>query len=175
MKYRLNAILINDTYTLTGADADAYLEIVTERKVNFYTDNVKFTGQVKVCGLNGFKVTGARISSKGLSVVGNNRISASLNFNLRKGDDVSGDILASFEVPVVKWNEWEEKDIVVKQTDPETTALNDVATLFLTDATIFNIYDFNVQSDMVGQDVVPIIELEIECDKLLDASTGLAI
>lgn len=36
-------------------------------------------------------------------------------------------------------------------------------------------HDFNVVDKMKGQNVSPIIELEIETDAILDASTGLAI
>lgn len=35
--------------------------------------------------------------------------------------------------------------------------------------------DYNVGDDMKGQDVNPILELEIETDCILDATTGLAI
>ena len=36
-------------------------------------------------------------------------------------------------------------------------------------------YDYNVGDEMKGQNVNPILELEIETDAILDASTGLAI
>ena len=36
-------------------------------------------------------------------------------------------------------------------------------------------YDYNVGDEMKGQNVLPVPELEIETDCILDATTGLAI
>ena len=91
------------------------------------------------------------------------------------GGSESGDPFAEFEMNIGKWNRWEKKNITITPDSGTDTSLNRPCRLVLDDESVFHVYDSNVSDDMKGQDVLPILELEIEADAILDASTGLAI
>ena len=87
----------------------------------------------------------------------------------------SGDPFAEFEMNIGKWNRWEKKNITITPDSGADTSLNRPCRLVLDTDSVFHVYDYNVGDDMKGQDVLPILELEIETDCILDALTGLAI
>lgn len=175
-KYLLS-LATGAAYTLTGADADADFSPSADTVMDCYLTSGAFSGKVALSGLGKIKITGARLTNANLEINGNGAVAAALKMRLSKvvGGSESGDPFAEFEMNIGKWNRWEKKNIVITPDSGADTSLNRPCRLVLDDASTFYVYDFNVQSDLVGQDIAPIIELEIETDAILDASTGLAI
>lgn len=175
-KYLLS-LATGTTYTLTGADADADFSPSADTVIDCYLTSGAFSGKVALSGIGKIKITGARLTNSGCDVEGNGPVAASLKLRLSKiveGSE-SGDPFASFDMNIGKWGRWEKKNITITPDSSADTSLNRPCRLVLDDASTFYVYDFNVQSDLVGQDIAPILELEIEADAILNASTGLAI
>lgn len=165
------------SYTLTGADADADFSPASDQIMPCYLTSGAFTGIVALSGLSKIKITGARLTNANLEINGNGAVAAALKMRLSKvslGSEV-GDPFTSFEMNIGKWNRWEKKNIVIKPDSDGDTSLNRPCRLVLDDESVFNVYDYNVSDDMNGQNVLPILELEIETDCILNALTGLAI
>ena len=175
-KYLLS-LATGATYTLTGADADADFSPSADTVMDCYLTSGAFAGIVALSGISKIKITGARLTNTTLAIEGNGPVAAALKMRLSKvssGSEV-GDPFAEFEMNIGKWNRWEKKNITITPDSDADTSLNRPCRLVLDDASTLYVYDFNVQSDLVGQDITPILELEIETDCILDASTGLAI
>ena len=175
-KYLLS-LATGATYTLTGADADADFSPSADTVMDCYLTSGAFSGKVALSGLGRIKITGARLTNANLAVEGNGTVAAVLKMRLSKvssGSEV-GDPFAEFYMNIGKWNRWEKKNIVIVPDSGSDTGVNRACRLVLDDESVFHVYDSNVGDDMKGQDVLPILELEIETDCILDASTGLAI
>ena len=79
-----------------------------------------------------------------------------------------------------QWGEWENKDIEFQFSGVEsdwdegtdTEKANRASVIELKANSRFSIDDFNVQDDFVGQERTIMIEMEIECEKLLDLNTS---
>ena len=165
------------SYELDGETPDANFSPATDQVMPCYLTSGAFAGIVALSGLNKIKITGARLTNANLAIEGNGAVAAALKMRLSKvvGGSESGDPFAEFEMNIGKWNRWEKKNITITPDSGADTSLNRPCRLVLDDESVFNVYDFNVGDDMKGQDVLPILELEIEADAILDASTGLAI
>lgn len=165
------------SYELGGATPNANFSPASDQVMPCYLTSGAFAGVVALSGLTKIKITGARLSNANLAIEGNGAVAAALKMRLSKivGGSESGDPFAEFEMNVGKWNRWEKKNITITPDSGADTSLNRPCRLVLDTESVFNVFDFNVGDDMVGQDVLPILELEIEADAILDASTGLAI
>ena len=165
------------SYELDSETPDASFSPASDQVMPCYLTSGAFAGVVALSGLSKIKITGARLSNANLTIEGNGAVAASLKMRLSKvssGSEV-GDPFAEFEMNIGKWNRWEKKNITITPDSSAATTLNRPCCLVLDDESVFNVFDFNVGDDMKGQDVLPILELEIEADAILDASTGLAI
>lgn len=165
------------SYELGGATPDANFSPATDQVMPCYLTSGAFAGIVALSGLSKIKITGARLTNANLEINGNGAVAAALKMRLSKvssGSEV-GDPFAEFEMNIGKWNRWEKKNITITPDSGADTSLNRPCRLVLDAESVFNVYDFNVSDDMKGQNILPILELEIETDCILDASTGLAI
>lgn len=175
-KYLLS-LYLGTTYTLTGADANADFSPVSDLVLSSYLTSGAFGGAVALSGLGSIKITGARLTNSSCGVEGNGPLAAKLKLRLSKvvGGSESGDPFASFDMNIAKWGRWEKKNIVLFPNPGIDAGVNRACQFVIDDASVFYVFDFNVQDDLVGEDIAPILELEIETDAILDASTGLAI
>ena len=175
-KYLLS-LNTNASYPLGGETPDASFSPASDKVMPCYLTSGAFAGIVALSGLHKIKITGARLTNANLEIEGNGSVAAALKMRLSKiveGSE-SGDPFAEFEMNIGKWNRWEKKNIVITPNSDADTSLNRPCRLVLDTESEFNVYDFNISDDMKLQDVLPIIELEIETDCILDAYTGLAI
>jgi hypothetical protein len=165
------------SYELDSETPDASFSPATDQVMPCYITSGAFAGIVALSGLSKIKITGARLTNANLTIEGNGAVAAALKMRLSKvssGSEV-GDPFAEFEMNIGKWNRWEKKNITITPDSSADTSLNRPCHLVLDTDSEFHVYDFNVSDDMKGQNVNPILELEIETDSILDASTGLAI
>jgi len=165
------------SYQLGGETPNANFSPASDQVMPCYLTSGAFAGIVALSGLSKIKITGARLTNANLEINGNGAVAAALKMRLSKvssGSEV-GDPFAEFEMNIGKWNRWEKKNIVIVPDSGSDTGVNRACRLVLDDESVFHVYDYNVGDEMKGQNVNPILELEIETDAILDASTGLAI
>jgi len=165
------------SYELGGETPNASFSPATDQIMPCYLTSGAFADIVALSGLSKIKITGARLSNANLEINGNGAVAAALKMRLSKvvGGSESGDPFAEFEMNIGKWNRWEKKNIVIVPDSGSDTGVNRACRLVLDDESVFHVYDYNVGDEMKGQNVNPILELEIETDCILDATTGLAI
>lgn len=165
------------SYELGDETPNANFSPASDQTMPCYLTSGAFAGIVALSGLSKIKITGARLTNANLEINGNGAVAAALKMRLSKvssGSEV-GEPFAEFEMNIGKWNRWEKKNITITPDSGADTSLNRPCRLVLDAESVFNVYDFNVSDDMKGQNVLPILELEIETDCILDATTGLAI
>ena len=165
------------SYELDGETPNAYFSPTSDYVMPCYLTSGAFAGIVALSGLSKIKITGARLSNANLTIEGNGPIAADLKMRLSKvssGSEV-GDPFAEFDMNIGKWNRWEKKNVTITPDSGSDTGVNRACRLVLDTDSVFHVYDYNVGDEMKGQDVNPILELEIETDAILDASTGLAV
>lgn len=164
-------------YQLGGEMPNANFSPASDQVMPCYLTSGAFAGIVALSGLSKIKITGARLSNANLTIEGNGPVAASLKMRLSKvvGGLESGDPFAEFELNIGKWNHWEKKNITLTPDSSSDTTRNRPCRFVLDTESEFHVYDFNVGDDMKGQNVLPILELEIETDCILNAITGLAI
>lgn len=165
------------SYELDGETPDASFSPASDQVMPCYLTSGAFAGIVALSGLSKIKITGARLTNANLTIEGNGPVAAALKMRLSKvvGGTESGDPFAEFEMNIGKWNRWEKKNITITPDSGADTSLNRPCRLVLDTDSVFNVFDYNVGDEMKGQDVNPILELEIETDAILGSSTGLAI
>lgn len=165
------------SYQLGGETPNANFSPASDYVMPCYLTSGAFAGIVALSGLSKIKITGARLSNANLEINGNGPVAAALKMRLSKvssGSEV-GDPFAEFEMNIGKWNRWEKKNITITPDSGSDTGVNRACRLVLDTDSVFHVYDYNVGDEMKGQNVLPVLELEIETDSILDASTGLAI
>lgn len=165
------------SYELGGETPNANFSPASDQVMTCYLTSGAFADSVALSGLSKIKITGARLTNANLSIEGNGAVAAVLHMRLSKvemGSEV-GDPFAEFDMNIGKWNRWEKKNITITPDSSSDTTRNRPCRIVLDTDSEFHVYDFNVSDDMKGQNVSPILELEIETDAILDASTGLAI
>jgi hypothetical protein len=149
-------------YELTGADREAKIK------------NNSTTGALSVKAINkgGVEVVfptadvtikGARLSDGGLGLVAGERLAAELVliFGTKLNTDALDETIVEVPLTIGEWNRDESQALntVLKAATP--------IYIFIKANSIINISDFNVQDDWVGEEVTPVLELEIETDHLL--------
>lgn len=165
-------------YTFDGNHADATKSPASQTLITFR--DIGGTGkETKFNGLFPFRIVAARLRNDTLeceSSGGNYAGKFDCTLGKVDGGAISeADTFATFTLAFAKWNEWEKKDILVKPESDSDTAMNRPCRIALETTSYYGVYDFNIQDDMVGQVVNPCIDIEIECDNILDAFTGLAL
>lgn len=151
-----------DSYKLTGNDREAKIQNVsTTKALNIKAINKGGT-EVMFPSAD-VTIAGARLSDGGLGLVGGDRIAADmiLVFGTKLNTDKLDDTIAEVPLTIGEWNrdECQSLHTVLKATTP--------IYIFIKANSTINISDFNVQDDWVGQEITPILELEIETDHLL--------
>lgn len=158
-------------------------------ETSFYGNLVNFSGKGR------FRIVRARLSMLAAEGVhsGSNGVNSAtfptgaaiINFALKSyGTGIAQEKeFCTFSVPFSKWGEWEDKQIEVEPhgvgSDWEGTSgldyVNRNNTCVMKADSRFSLDDFNIQDDFVSQIRNVMVELEIEADAILDASTGEAI
>ena len=153
----------NGKYTLTGANSSASFSPSDD----IFPDNTETLVSGKTVSLSGdnkYHITRARLVSTGApGLQSGSALAASLDLAVSDGTN----IVHPFKLDMNKWNEWEEKNIFIPKEDYDR--LNKIAIL---ETSVLYVHDFNIQSDYVGEDVVPTLELEIEGDFLVASDTN---
>lgn len=159
--FKLSMSTLNP-YELTGANREAKIQ------------NYSITNALSVKAINkgGVEVVfpsadvaikGARLSDGGLGLVAGERLAADLVliFGTKLNTDALDETIAEVPLTIGEWNRDESQALnaVLKAAEP--------IYIFIKDNGIINISDFNVQEDWVGEEVTPMLELEIETDHLL--------
>lgn len=156
-------------YTLTGNSAAASFNpsaLVAD-------DNVEtlVSGKVvKLSGANKYHITRARLVSTGApGLETGSGVAASLNCAVAvvSGSSMEGDPIAEFKLDINRWNEWEAKDIFINHDEDHREG----QVVVKTTSTLY-VHDYNVQTDYVGADVKPTLELEIEGDFVTASDTN---
>lgn len=162
-------------YEFTGAD-DSVTFSPTADVVLDGIDTFKTGKGIVISGLHKFFIRRARLSSpKAVGLDAGAESAATVAFKLCKvvGGVITGGPYAEFTIAFSKWNEWEEKSVlVVPSGAADNTQYSACQLVIAMTGTTFNVDDFNIQSDYVGTDFTPAIELEIEDGVILDSVTG---
>ena len=167
-KYTLSIPFVGSSckYTLTGGDADASFS-PSFGFAAMATETERSGKEVKVPCVNSLHITKARVVSTGApGVVSGGPIAASIDLRFivnTSGGDVNEDV----NVTLNRWNEWEDKDVFVapvKEGDLFNIKVQASSELF--------VHDFNVQTDYIGAELVPTLELEVESDFLVADDTN---
>ena len=159
--FRLSMSTLN-SYELTGANREAQIQ-------NYSTTNALSVKAINKGGVEvvfpsaDVAITGARLSDGGLGLIGGDQIAANivLVFGTKLNTDALDETVAEVPLAIGEWNRDESQALnaVLKATTP--------IYIFIKANSIINISDFNVQEDWVGEEITPILELEIETDHLL--------
>lgn len=151
-----------DSYELTGADREAKI------KNNSTTSALSIKaldrgGTEVVFPSADMTIKAARLSDGGLGLVAGDRTAAKLVLVFGTADNSAqlDETVAEVPLAIGEWNrdECQSLHAILKAATP--------VYIFIKANSIINISDFNVQDNWVGQDVTPMLELEIETDHLL--------
>lgn len=173
------------SYTLTGNDRAAQLVVLTPgrylsfKPLSANTDNTVMAGfkagdTVKITAAKVKSAQAPGLQTPAIAVGVNPGLSANLEFRViaLASDGTSVGSLGDWVfVKELDWNKWEDKD--VEFTLPSTLPAG--ATCFgLYYTGTFNMDDFNIQSDYVGQTVEPelVFEVTTSSEKLANLSDG---
>lgn len=159
--FRLSMSTLNP-YKLTGANREA--KIQNNSTTNALSVKAINKGGVEVVfPSTDVTITGARLSDGGLGLVAGERTAANLVlvFGTKLNTDALDETVTEVPLAIGEWNRDESQALnaVLKATTP--------IYIFIKADSIINISDFNVQDDWVGQEITPVLELEIETDHLL--------
>lgn len=179
MKYIISG-LITDTVTLGNSNISLDTTFTADQHLALtgIGCNVSSTGEVNLTANSDLRIKAFRVRPF-LGAVSNAKVAATLELAFAYNNSgTAGTTLLGGTVRASKLGEWTPTNLFVskeamQQVYDGTGAARPFG-LFLKSGTV-NIMDFNVQSDFEGQDVGFAIELEIEADVILDASTGLAV
>lgn len=153
------------TYELTGANRDAKIQSYTTTKA---LDVVALDrgGVTVVFPSANVAIKAAELSDGGLGIVSGDRIAAEITlvFGTKLENDQLDETVAEIPLTIgeLNRNECQLLNVVLNATKP--------IYMFIKANSSINISDFNVQDDWVGQEVTPMLELEIETDHLLSTN-----
>lgn len=150
------------TYELTGANREAKIQsYTTTNALNVIA--LDRGGTAVVFPSANVAIKAAELSDGGLYIVGGDRIAAEITliFGTKLDNDQLDETITEIPLTIGKFNrnECQSLNAVLKATAP--------IYMFIKANSIINISDFNVQDDWVGQEITPMLELEIETDHLL--------
>ena len=150
------------TYELTGANRDAKIQSYTTTNA---LDVVALDrgGITVVFPSANVAIKAAELSDGGLGIVSGDHIAAELVlvFGTKLENDQLDETVTEVPLAIGEWNrdEYQSLNAVLKASKP--------IYIFIKANSNINISDFNVQDDWVGQEITPMLELEIETDHLL--------
>lgn len=180
MKYIISA-LITDTVTLGNTNIDVTKTLTADQHLTLtgVGCNVSSTGEIDLTANSDLRITAFKVRPFLPGVVASVETAATVTLKFATiSGGVAGIELLGATVRASKLDEWTPTNLFIskealQQTYDGTGAMRPF-TLFLTSGNV-HVMDLNVQSDFEGRDVRFAIDLEIEADAILDASTGLAI
>ena len=154
------------SYTFTSNARAATFGITASGNLDFKAVSNKAGGSsVKFMRKAPVRIVRARLIPSGAPGLqaGMGKLAATLQLAFT---DASGSIPA-FSLSLARWGEWEDKNISLPmgQGGPCELSIAETDTEFSCD-------DFNLQEEFIGQDVEPVLELEVESDSIVDAVTG---
>lgn len=175
-EYIVRIPLTNISYTLTGSGGNTEIAFASNATERAYICNkgAEPSTDVVIQPTRKFNIRKARLSAIPLPVEGNGTNGMACCFPINITDYLESTTFGSFNVSVSKWNEWEEKDIEVSLSAEEDELGLRGFFQFASGGKAY-IYDKNIQDDLVGETITPVLELVIEADVLIDSITGLAI
>lgn len=181
-KYLLRAVT-GESYTLTGSDRNAVITTAADSVLDTY-DLTKILNATRSDGFyyeNTITIKRARVylaGGQGMQPAADGTLAAFLALNIAQLYDGTGQKLFRFFLNIPKFEEWFDLNIQIKPyegtPDPWTGTLADkhICRLMLESSSKFSFDDFNIQADYVGQDVIPVIELEIQTAGIIDLQGG---
>lgn len=175
-EYIVRIPLTNIAYTLTGSGGNTEVAFASNAVERAYICNkgAEPSTDVTIQPTRKFKIRKARLSATPLPVEGNGTNGMACGFPINITDYLETETFGSFNVSVSRWNEWEDKDIEVSLS-AEEDELNLRGFFQFASGGKAYIYDNNIQEDLVGEAITPVLELVIEADVLVDSITGIAI
>lgn len=160
--YRVYAVL-NSSYTFTGSARQASFGVEADAALECHALSFALADKVQFKG-GQFRIVRARLSASGAIGLAPGKEKIAGNVKLKfvtGGEDASG----SFELSFAKWEEWVDQDLRIGVTD--SAVGKDCELAVIKSGTTFTCDDFNIDAAYVGQTVVPMLELEIECDGVI--------
>lgn len=175
-EYIVRIPLTNIAYTLTGSGGNTEVAFASNATERAYICNkgAEPSTDVAIQPTRKFNIRKARLSATPLPVEGNGTSGMACGFTINITDYLETETFGSFNISVSRWNEWEDKDIEVSLSAEEDELGLRGFFNFASGGKAY-IYDKNIQEDLVGEIVTPVLELVMEADVLVDSSTGLAI
>lgn len=175
-EYIVRIPMVDASYKLTGSGGNAPSQFSASVTQSAFVSN-KSAGisvQVAIPPNRKLKVKGARLYTESLPVEGSSGFGLAGDFLISIAKDDNADAFGSFSLSISKWNEWENKDIDVTLSAEEEDLDEKGKFRFETGSGVY-VYDNNVQDSLIGETITPVLEMLIETDVIVDASTGLAI
>ena len=155
----LNLIFsIPATYTFAGDNRDGSSTVASDTAVTPKLLNTNNGGSeaATITGSTPFKIKRARLISSG--AVGlqpaQGKIAGEIKLSVNTSSKNYG-----VDIALAKWNEWEEKNIVVG------IGLSKEVSFSVLKDSVVRVDDFNVADAFIGQDIVPMLEIEAEIDE----------
>lgn len=175
-EYIVRIPMVDISYELTGSGGNTPSRFAASVTQSSFVSNKSADDSIQVAlpPNRKFKVKGARIFTDSLPVEGSSTTGLTGEFSIDIAKNDNADAFGSFSLSLSKWNEWEDKDIdVILSADEED--LDEKGFFRFESGSGVYVYDNNVQESLVGETITPILEMLIETDVIVDASTGLAI
>lgn len=166
------SIPLNESYTLANAGRSTTFTLTGGTTLSMSCTSADTDGYVRFSARSPFRIKRARLltsGAPGLQASPNNH-AATITFSVLStaGAVTSTSFTLTFQV----FNTWESKNITVT---PDMTVAGFSGSAYAcpveVDSGTLKIDDFNVSSDYEGQDMYPIIELQIETDFIINSNS----
>lgn len=175
-EYIVRIPMIDASYELTGSGGNTSSQFNSSVTQSAFVSNKSSASSVQVAipPNRKLKVKRARLYTNSLPVEGSSASGTAGVFSISIAKDDNAEAFGSFSLSISKWNEWENKDIDVTLSAEEEDLDEKGLFRFETGSRVY-VYDNNVQDALVGEMIIPVLEMIIETDVIVNASTGLAI
>ena len=182
-RYLMRAV-IPETYTLTSNNRNAVVTTTQTNVLDTYNFTKQFNFTAGDCFYfeNTINIKRARIyaaGGEGIRAAADGTEAASLRLAVKQLLDGSGPNLARYSLKFPEWGKWYDINAEINPFDAQnvdpwtgTHADKKPCRLAIEDTSAFSIDDFNVQSDYVLQDIIPVLELEILTAGIIDMQGG---
>ena len=182
-KYAITTALSNISVTFAGNDSAKTITAAVDAELHFSDILRSNSNELSIRGKGRFRVVKARLSFVGAE---------GLNAGAAKAAELSVSVMstgstpvevASFVLPFSNLEEWEDKDIDVELhgIDDDWDGVtgekfdNRICKVYVNTGSSVVVNDFNVQNAFLSKTRGAKLELEIEADAFLDATTGEAV
>lgn len=175
-EYIVRIPMVDISYELQGSGGNTPSRFSASVTQSAFVSNKSADDSVQVAlpPNHNFKVKCARLFTDSLPVEGSSTTGIAGEFSIGIAKDDNADAFGSFSLSLSKWNEWEDKDIDVTLSAEEED-LDEKGFFRFDSGSGVYVYDNNVQEAFVGETITPVLEILIDTDVIVDATTGLAI